>query len=320
MNFGKRGVFFTFAAIFLVILIISVSTTKTTFRYQQKGYAITSRVRAMNTFLTDMENDLDRELYIGGYRALLGMQKYIRIKEGFIENPIIIFSEIFINGTANGTTIDLMYQEGRGADLTSWVSRINEEANKLNIDLIIIPNNISLEMISPWITRISASFTINVTDENKIASFEYNKTFYKEISIIGFEDPLYTVYTDDKVSNLIFATTVSDFVDDATNSTEGLMLHLNMSYYNATGFGPDFLMRFSGNLSASAYGIESMINLEDLQKQGISVKNQSVVDYIYFGTTSPPNYCNVQNMPSWFIIDIADASGYEVNKLEKETC
>ena len=316
----KKGIYFTFVAIFLVLLIISVINSKDKYRYRAKSRIISKRVRSMNNFIRDMEDDLSRQLFIGGYRGLLSLQKHIRNKEGYIEDLDIAFTEIFMNGTANGTIIDIMRQEGQGADFNSWKDRINEEAEKLNIEVGFVPNKIHLTMDSPWSVLIILNLSINVTDTKNLAYWKYNKTFTRIINITGFEDPLYTVNTDDQISNLISPTVYTDFVDDATNETDNLKLHLNNSYYVSSITAPDFLMRFTGNLSNSSFGIESMVDLTELQKQDIDIKNKTLIDYIYFSNQTTSDYCNIYNMQNWFRIDQEHANYYEIDILEKNSC
>ncbi|MBD3203091.1 hypothetical protein GF327_02255 [Candidatus Woesearchaeota archaeon] len=317
---NKKGVFFTFIAVFLVIFIVIAVSTRNPNRYREKSYAISTRIRTMNNFVDDFENDMQREMFIGGYRSLLSLQKYIRIKKGFIQDLDSIFSEIFENGTANGTEINIMKQEGHGADITSWLSRINEESEKLNIEVNLYPRNIDLEMNSFYTVKIIFDATINISDKKDLAVWAYNKTFRTIINVTGFEDPLYTVHSDDKVSNLIFPTTFSDFVDDSTNDTTNLKTHLNNSYYITSTDAPSFLMRFTGNLSNSSMGIESMVYLDDFQKQGLSVKNKTLIDYLYFNNITTTDYCNVENMQDWFRIDQNHAGVYEIDILEKDSC
>ena len=317
---GKRGFFFTFIAMFIIILIVAVVTTRNKFRYREKAFVISTRIRTMDNFITDMEDDLDRNLFIGGYRAILSLQKYIRMKEGFISDLDTIFAEIYLNGTANGTEINIMKQEGQGADFSSWLERINEESSKLNILIEFVPHQVSLTMNDPWRVLITLNLSFNIMDRKNLASWQYNKIFTKEIVILGFEDPLYTVYTDDKISNLIYFSNTTDFVNDITNDTTFLELHLNNSYYIPSTDGPSFLMRLTGNLSNSTYGIESLINLGDLQKQGLGVKNKTLVDYIYFGNKTTSDYCDIQGMPYWFRIDQGHEAVYEIDQLDRDPC
>lgn len=310
----KKGVFFTFAAIFIVILIVSASTTRQKFRYREKSEAISVRVNTIDDFIGDFEKDFEREIFIGGYRALISMNSYIRFNQGYLADIDSVFAEILVNGTANGTEMDLMKQDTQGADITSWLERINEESSLMNIHTDITVNEVSLEQTSPWNLTASVNASIIISDEKGLASWHIEKEYIKEFSIFGFEDPLYIVETSDRVTNLINITPDFDFVDES-NDTTVLNAHLLNSYYINSTSAPSFLMRLAGNFSPSPYGIESMVNLEDLNAQGISTKSRSLIDYIYFWNQTTTNYCNVTGLPSWFRIDDSHREIYQVEGL-----
>ena len=159
---NKKGVFFTFVAIFFIVLIISVVSTQSKFRYREKSNAIQTRINTMNTFVMDFEKDVSRELFIGGYRSLISLNAYIRDIETYIEDMDLVFTEILINGTANNTQMALMTQDGFGADVTNWLVRVNEEAEKLNIIVNIIVNDVTLTHITPWDVRVGLNLSIKM--------------------------------------------------------------------------------------------------------------------------------------------------------------
>ena len=66
-------------------------------------------------------------------------------------------------------------------------------------------------------------------------------------------------------------------------------------------------MRMEGNLSNSTFGIESLVNLAELQAQGLVTKDKSIVDYIYFGNQNPASY-RINKTPEWFKLDTLDES------------
>ena len=121
-----------------------------------------------------------------------------------------------------------------------------------------------------------------------------------KVSIVGFEDPLYVVNSKGRVTNAIMQTNITQFV--VNGNVENLLKHMNKSYYIAHNDSPNFLMRLEGNLGNSSNGIESLVNLEKFQQQGLAIKDRSIVDYIYFGTKSTTNF-RVNATPEWFKID-----------------
>jgi len=61
-----------------------------------------------------------------------------------------------------------------------------------------------------------------------------------------------------------------------------------------------------GRLDPNDYGIESMVNRQKLEAQGISTEDRSCIDYIYFDSSNNFVSCKVTGMPSWFRIDDED--------------
>lgn len=323
MALKKKGVFFTFIALFIIILLVALISTKDKYRYREKSNAMLVRTRTVNNFIVDFEKDLDRELFIGGYRALLSMNLYLKDTEQYITDFDSVFEEVLFSGSINGTSFNIMVEEGnQGADITSWLSRVNEEASKMNLEANLTVHELSVRHISPWEVEVTMVTEVYIRDTKGVASWDYNKTYAKGFSILGFEDPLYIIGTHDKVTNLINVTPSTEFIG-AGNDTTVLNTHLLNSFYINSTKAPSFLMRFSGNLSPSPYGIESMVNFDDLDLQNILPLQRSVIDYIYFGNASTTDYCNITGtppLPDWFRIDNSSISFYGIDALNPEEC
>ncbi len=308
----KKGVIFTIVAILLVGILIGSAALMSREMYNQKSYIALSRVSSMNDFISSVEQDAGRSLMIAGYRSIISIQKKVSNNATFIANFSDVFEEIMLNGTIDGQAQDLM----ANASVNDWVKRINEEANKVNINLVIIPISVKTYQKDPWTITIQFNATINVTDFNNLAYWHYNKSFEKDIDIVSFEDPLYTVNSNNKVTNIIMRDNNSDFVDRATNDTANLYNHMNNSFYIASPNAPSFLQRFEGNLSPSPYGIESLVNLVDFSKQSVPTFGRSVIDYEYFNMNyNGTDRCNMPGMPSWFRIDQDRLSSYNLTGL-----
>ena len=94
-----------------------------------------------------------------------------------------------------------------------------------------------------------------------------------------------------------------------------LKKHVENSYYINSSLAPGFLNRLQGKLSSNANGIESLVNLQKLSNQGITIKSKSVVDYIYFSENNPVSY-PIIGMQNWFRIDEAHLDIYDVRDLK----
>ena len=310
--FGKKGMIFTVIAVLLVSVMISSTFFLTKSSYIKKSFVANSRVSSMNDFLLSVEADMDRSIMISGYRTIISLQKDIASNGEFLDDFDSSFFEVFVNGTLNGSAQDLMVN----ASLNDWISRINEESVKVNIIFDFTPNSLVVYHDTPWSVVIELNGTMNVSDSSGLASWNYNKSFKRNIDIVSFEDPVYTIKSYNKVTNLIIKANYSDFVDLSNNDTSVLLYHTNNMRYIASTDAPSFLMRFEGNLSPSNFGIESLVDLQSFSNQNIETYDKSVIDYEYFNDAyNRSDKCDFPDMPSWFRIDSQRLGTYNLSSL-----
>ena len=256
----------------------------------------------MNSFISDLDKDMSRGLFISSHRSLLGLIQYVTSTGNFVDDTESRFFEVIMNGTVNGITQGIV----ENTTFTDWQQKMQEQGRKINIDLNFAVHSITIEQTSPWQVMAELNISTIIADTTGAASWNRSSIIQARLDVMGFEDPLYAVHTQGKVLNVINRTPFTDFVDlgeqpeDA--DTTNLLQHATNSYYVAWETGPSFLMRFEGNLSSSSYGIESLINLDKLELEGITTQPRSVVDHIYWSNKSVTSY-TVQNMPSWFRMD-----------------
>jgi hypothetical protein len=132
------------------------------------------------------------------------------------------------------------------------------------------------------------------------------------VPITDIKDPLYSVGTLGRSPNPVRGSNVSrPYITAGGNPTRFLTL-VNTSVYVADPDAPSFLMRFTGNLSPSPYGIQSLINLETFRAQGfVPDPCRSIVDYRYFnGSTAPNRYINNTDPLTVWLAD-ADLADYD---------
>lgn len=297
---NKKGIFFTIIAILLVSVMVSSTFFLTKSNYNKRSFVANSRVSSMNDFISSIEQDMERSMLISGYRSIISLQKHVAANATFISNFDSTFSEVFINGTVNGISEDLMID----SSINDWIDRINTESLKVNIIFNFYPTSVMVYHDTPWSVVVELNGYMNISDTNNLASWYFNKTFKKGFDIISFEDPLYTVKSSDKVTNIIVKANYSTFINPLNNDTSVLAYHVNNSIYIASINAPSFLMRFVGNLSPSPFGIESFVDLQDFSNQDIDLKDKSIIDYEYFNDDyNGTDKCNFVNMTSWFRID-----------------
>src|SRR3989338_7313070 len=281
MAVNKKGIFFTFAAIALAIVIILSFNVYKTYEMKEKADVIGLRINTVNNFVKDVEQDLEKGLYIASFRAFASMSEYIANNGAFITDIEDSFNELVLEGTLNNYELSLM----KDSTFTDWVNKIEIQADKIGI---------------------------TVKDKKNASSWKRNKIVATRVSIENFEDPLYIINSRGRVTNAIVKSPITDFVDEGDISN--LLMHLNNSYYIESNTSTNFLMRLQGDLSNSDTGIESLVNLREFRDQGVGIKDRSAVDYIYFGAQSTINY-RINGTQEWFKLDSGHLEVYEVKNM-----
>ncbi len=297
---NRKGVFFTAMAIIIISLLVA---SYTFYSYVQERKVIQKRIETMNNFILSIENDLTRKMFISGFRAIFVFNNKIIDTGSYISNVTQGFQELFFNGTFLGQQQQVM----NGAKFSDIANDFNFQGNKININVSITNSSVSIAQMDPWNVNVTLIAYLLIKDKNNLAS--WNKTIVSSelIPIYHFEDPVYLLNTGGIITTKINQTSYSSF------TPENLLNHTQNQYYIQSTDAPSFLDRLEGKINAdSQFGIESLVNTPRLSTQGINVLDKSIVDHIYFSLTNPP-YCQVAGMPTWFKLDTASLSRYNVN-------
>lgn len=262
----------------------------------------------MDSFLFSIEENLQRQMYISGYRITFLAEDYIT-RTGNYTNINLFFNQAFFNGTVSGVHNDIM----NGATYSDLVSSINQKASKLNVNITLSNPRIIIAQSDPWHINFTLTSDFTMEDKSKLARWDKQQTISSYIPVENFEDPIYIINTNAKVSRKINKT-IYEGIYVENGNVANLLSHVNHDYYTAHNDSPSFIKRLSGDFSADKNGIESFVDISQLFQQGVSVTTKSVVDYIYFSSNTP-SYYSVAGMPSWFKIDDAHITKYNVTGL-----
>jgi hypothetical protein len=317
MALGKKGVFFTFVAVVFLALLIFSTAIGSNFKLRQTSFATETRIHTMNMFVSDVEKDVERGAYIAGFRALVALVDEVVSTGDYLTDVDTDFNELFFNGTLNGTNSSLLVNN----TFTDWMDKTSSEAAKIDLILNFSVNSVSLFQDDPWLIGVDVDLVIKVSDREGISRWSKNKSIKSYIELEGFEDPLYPLGTNGIVENRIRRKAVSYFVNGADVSN--LLNHTYEGRYVAFTGAPNFLMRMEGDFGSSEYGIESLVDVDELQSKGILPNQRSIVDHVYFATGANPKKYQVSGAPSWFDLDnntnMNNSQGhldlYEVNGL-----
>ena len=303
---GKRGIFFTLISISLVsLLLISVGVYSLARDRENVG----NRIESMNNYVFSFEEDLNRKLYISGFRIIFLYEKRMLETGEYISDVDAAFSEAFLNGTIDGTVNadELLLIEG--VTFSNISADLNSDASKVNIRVNLTNPVILISQTDPWNVRVTLNVDMLIEDIGGLAYWNRSASFEAFIPVTNFEDPLYIIGTNGGISHKINETpyNLSTFVNgtDVTILTD----HLDNFYYIENTDAPSFLNRLEGDFTADSNGIESFVNIQALSSAGVSISDKVIVDHIYFSNSNPPG--NIYSgMPSWFELDTGHEGTY----------
>jgi hypothetical protein len=303
--------------VFLGILAI-VMYTYQTYSLRDKQESLEIRIFAMNDFINDFNNDVHRSTRISATRALISLEDHVAITEKYFDNLEDFrstFQEIFYYGTINGVNQSLM----EDSSFQDYEYKVSANAKNIGLAFFINVTNITLEQDNPWSLKVIIDANIKLNDTSKLAYWDYNGSFVTEVPIEGLRDPIYSISTFGRLQNTLRKTNVSYFVNET--DTSGLIDHIDNGYYIENTDAPSFIMRFYNDVSSSPYGIESLVDLQRIYEQGLDVDEKSpVIDYKYFSGSYVADACNIQYMPSWFKLEMADLNTYNLSGLNYTIC
>ena len=301
---NRKGVFFTILTIAILSLFIISYLIYTSSESQD---SVEKRINTLSSFVSATEVDLDRKMYISGFRSIFIFERTI-VETGNYVNVSAGFNELFFNGTLNGVAQSLT-DDAKFSDVQESV---RQNGNEMNVNVTLANPKVQISQDDPWRVKITLISDFTAQDIGNVVSWNKTLTTVAYIPIDNFEDPVYFVSTAGKVINKINKTIYQPF---SPINVANLTNHLQGSFYIASNKAPSFLDRLQGNLTGnSAQGIESLVNLETLTSQGIPARQKSCVDYIYFSSQNPPSN-KVTGMPSWFWVDVAHQGDYNVTGL-----
>jgi len=294
--FGKSRKAQLFTIVAIALLLLSFITYEI-YSALQNREAVEMRIKSMNEFVRLSKQDMEKQLYVFGFRMLFLLEDNISKTGHYVSNVSTLIEETFFARTEMSN-----HELIRDVTLDSIVSNVQQQAEKIGLSFNFTNPELDVLHYSPWYVSFVLRGELNVTDKAGLAYWLNNETIIANVSILGFVDPLFLVETGGKIVHVINATPYEgNYAHDSDVSN--LLEHLENDYYAWHDDAPSFLMRLEGNLSASEYGIESFVDLAELSQQGISVQEgKSCVDHVYFSSTNPISY-QIIGMPSWFWLD-----------------
>jgi hypothetical protein len=314
---NKKGFTYILVTSFLVAIVLLIFFTTSNYNYQDQEALQQVRIRAMNDFMKNLEDDIHRATYISAFRSLLALESHVST------NISAEFREAFFYGTINSTTESDILNE---STFEVYLSRVQNLSKTIGINLDINVTDVWLTQSDPWSVNVHLMMNITAIDVKNTSSWHINREYVTRLPIDTLKDPLYVRIIGNASPNirrLDVPFLVND--TDVTNLKE----HIEGVYYINSSYAPSYIMRLTGNYSADPQGngIESIVNLQDLENllpnhPGLLIApNKVKIDYIYFDLTNDPSnkVCNVTGIPStdYFVIPSDRVTMYQLENVSK---
>lgn len=296
----KKGQLFTILTIMIIALMFISFEIYSTIRERD---SIKTRVSSMDSFLDSIEANLQRQMYISGFRIIFLGEDYISTTGNYVNDMNTFFNEAFFNGTVSGVASNIMI----GATYDDLVNSVNERAAKINVVVNMTNSNITISQDSPWYVKFEMLSNFVMEDRSGLARWAKVQNITAFIPVVGFEDPIYFVGSGTKYSKIISQTPYEgDYVSggDYSNINE----HICEGYYAANPDAPSFLDRLEGDVTtSSANGIESFVNTDFPDR----IASRNSIDHLYFSGDSSGSD-GISGLPSWVKLDAAHRTKYQV--------
>lgn len=280
MGLNKRGAIFTLFALLLVGFLLVIVTNQFDSQLFDSTPAFTLRVSSINSLVENIEFDLEIATYTVGFRSILALLTHIESTGEYIDDYQIRLTELMMNGTIYEMPSALVF----GNTLVDWDENIHEYFQALGIDGNFTYEITNIYQSSPFAVNFAVQLDFNFSDA--LTSTSWNNSFYTvaQVPIIGFLDPLYIVETQNTFVSRINKTPFTTF------TISQLQEHIEQGYYLPSTSAPSFLQRLIGDVGPSPFGIESIVNIDELGLVFPITSDYSHIDYIYFTQQPFPTF------------------------------
>jgi hypothetical protein len=343
MNKNKKGYVYTLVTITLVLILLSLIGVY--FQASEKNIEDSFERVVMETLyysIDSIKGEYSQALKISGRRAATYAINFIlnsSVVEDFSDYKMTnctsfnysmngsqaAIVELMLCGTLFGNEVEEM----RNNTLLNWTNKIKENG-EVEIEELEV-KNITLVLYDSWNFAVVSTLEISANKEN-LSFFKGNLSVLTSVSILGLEDPLYKIKTNE--SDLIRKFQRCEWDEEVNGSViqewvDSECYHSSNLSYNA----PSFFDRLEGNLGLSnqyldqhneyfpslsdEIGLESFVNVYQLFLHNLSngTERYTWVDYLYWQEVK--GKCTVNNTKQYKINETYNLT-FWIDKEHKE--
>lgn len=307
---SRKGFFYSISVLIVLVPLIALLVYYSLLSSGSSS-AETSKVvsEEAENFVLSIDADFHRALQTSAKSAVLSSISEV-ISHGQPQaNARTALKNLVATGSSSGEgqTYPSMGQNY----LQSWADSMQNLSlyYGLNSTITVNASSVDVSNYGPFALVFAANISVFTQPKLNPQSFNFTRNYTARavVSIEGFEDPLYELNSQGVIARL--------FAQNSTAITNATLLDSMISdkLYVPDPDAPDFFNRLEGNLSASPYGIETIVNINEFISQDIPIHNQSHVDHLYFNSSlSDQGHPVNSTSGSWLRLDCAHASFFGV--------
>lgn len=308
---NKRGMFFTFIAILLVLVILVAFLAKSKSSSPATLQKTQAKVTSLNAFVKSFDPVMERALQASAKQTMLGSLDYMvnaKPKRTYIPGFPAEFSKVMLTGKlSSGIAIAKMDQ----LNILKTLDIVKGVAEDSNIHIFHDPvteQDITINHISPWEIEVAITLkNARVADNQDLNKAEISwslgatRVIKTRLYVTDYSDPLVLVEEGRQLP--IKKTLIQSF-----GSKQDLDAFMASHDFIAHGDGLSFLQRMSGPIglnppafTVNPFGIEAVL---DNNRGTDSQDTKSFVDFYYWGNLNDAQIsCNVEGYPGNFRMD-----------------
>ena len=274
---NKKSMLFSVMAVVLVAFFVSSIPVSQRLLFVSNEQDLV-KVNSLNGFVRDLETSYMRGLMRAMTERTINSTIEHLYKKGDLEiDPEDVFSDALLNGKITIDDIDYPVDFALTNELEELKNFI---ASTAGADFSYQIYGFSLEQYDTWL--LVAGLNMSYTLEHDLAKWERDFYIESNVSVLGFEDPLYKRLGLNRTLNNTFDTGVkTDFYSDPTVVwTEDAFKAMYENFlFSPHPDSPSFLDRLAGDFESQSgcCGYESFFNESDVYHledfPGVSIKN-----------------------------------------------
>lgn len=196
----RKGVMFGFIMIFLALTLGTLIAIHKSLilRHRERLY-IETRVNDMTNMYESIIRDVDKALDIITRRAISASVSHVIIEGKGLEQADSRIEELVLNGSFSGTPEALM----EDATLPDWIGKMEQVGDLKGYDVSLTFHDFKIKPSDSFNLLIESNIYVNITDQQSVASLRRWVEVKKLVSVEDFEDPVYSLSTLGRTSNMI---------------------------------------------------------------------------------------------------------------------